>query len=177
MKLRVMPIAATAAVSAALLFGGWYAYGNVATISPLETIAKGLSGVEEAHIQLKGERANVSLQLAPDASLREIVNKLQRDGTKQLSGRELHIDIENPVSDKLEDWWASKLFEIAEAMDTKQFAQIPVKLSAAAEEQGITVRTEMDDRYVYVTLADQQSGEAKFVMLPREPARMEAWSR
>jgi hypothetical protein len=177
MKLRAMPIAAAAAVSAALLFGGWTIYSNVATVSPLETIASGVPGVEQAHIKVGGDRVNVQLQLAPQASLREVVAKLRSDGGKQIDGRELAVTVNNPASDKLEKWWATVLFDVAQAMETKRFSDIPAKLAAAAEGKGISVRAEMDDDYVYVTLVDENGGGSKFVMLPRVPAQLEAWGR
>jgi hypothetical protein len=73
----------------------------------------------------------------------------------------------------MEKWWSSALFDVAQAMETKQYAQIPVTLQNRAGESSLKVSTEMDDKYVYITLADGEF--SKYVMLSRTPAVMGVW--
>ncbi|MNI38883.1 hypothetical protein D3C73_930440 [compost metagenome] len=59
-------------------------------------------------------------------------------------------------------------------METKHYAEIPSSLDKqAAQLNGMTVATEMDNKYVYIRLT---KGEySKFILLPRVPAQLGVW--
>lgn len=65
------------------------------------------------------------------------------------------------------------MFSVAEAMDNKKYTEIPAKLEQMAKDSGIKTQTEMDTDNVYISLSDGDS--SKFIVLPRNPAKIGVW--
>lgn len=175
MKIRLLPVIISVCVSAVLLFGGYFAYRSVAMENPLHSVVSGIPGVELVSLKLNGDKAEVEVKLAPEASLREVYQRIESEGASVLKGRELELKTADSPDTALDQWWSSALFEVAQAMETMHYADIPKSLEARAEASGsgLKVETEMDEKYVYVTL---RNGEAvKRIMLPRTPAKLGVW--
>ncbi|MED4599547.1 hypothetical protein P9314_02360 [Paenibacillus validus] len=175
MKLRLLPVILSVVISSTLLFGGYFAYQSYAMENPLQKIVNGIEGVELVSTHLTADKAAIDVKLAAGKSLREVYSTIQTEGKPVIGDRELQIKVQNGSSPRLDAWWSSVLFEVAQAMETKQYAQIPKTLQAhtEADPNGIRATTEMDDRYVYITLTDGES--SKYIMLPRTPAKMGVW--
>ncbi|AFC29939.1 hypothetical protein [Paenibacillus mucilaginosus] len=178
MKLRLLPVILSVLVSSSLLFGGYFAYQSFAMENPLQKTVSGIKGVELVAMDLSGTSAAMEIKLEKGTSLREVYHQIQSQGGTALARKDLKLKVTNPGSARLEQWWSTALFDIAQAMETKQYAQIPATLkekAAQADQTGgaITATTEMDENYVYITLTD---GEAsKYIMLPRAAAKMGVW--
>jgi len=152
-----------------VLFGGWFVYRSMAMESPLAAEAMALPGVREAEIRVTDDTIQVTLRLAPDADMRRIVAGFREIAGQRLDRRELKVKVDQPPSETLERWWAQALFEVAEAMDNREYTRIPEALERRrAELPGLEADASMDDEYVYVRLALGQ--ESKFVLLPRHPS-------
>ncbi|SDC42151.1 hypothetical protein SAMN02799630_00378 [Paenibacillus sp. UNCCL117] len=176
MKIRLFPVLLSLVITAALLFGGYFAYQSYAMESPLQKVVSGIEGVELVSTHLSSDGAEVQVKLASGKSVREVYQRIQSEGRQVIGSRELRLKIVEEPSAKLDDWWASTLFEVAQAMETKQYAQIPATLEVrtkADPASEIRAITEMDDRFVYITLTDGQA--SKYVMLPRTPVKMGVW--
>ncbi|TYP77719.1 hypothetical protein [Paenibacillus methanolicus] len=175
MRIKVVPTVMTAVLSASLLVGGWYAYRNVATVQPLEQIVNEVPGVTAATPVVGRENVTVQLTLKPDANIRKVYDTIAEKGDTVIGDRTLELQIENKQADEtLNDIWSAKLFDIAQAMENRQYAQIPAAMAAIEQEyKGVTATSEMDDKNVYITLKD---GEAvKHVILPRTPNQLGVW--
>lgn len=175
MKLRLVPVVVSVVISASILFGGYFAYQSYAMESPLQKTVTSISGVELVSMHLNGSQAAMELKLASGVSLRETVNQIEKDGASIIGKKQLNIKVVNETSEKLEQWWSSALFEVAQAMETKQYSQIPKTLQAQADASGgqLKVNTEMDNNYVYITLTD--GAMSKYVMLPRTASKLGVW--
>ncbi|MCZ8512989.1 hypothetical protein O9H85_11265 [Paenibacillus filicis] len=175
MKLRLIPVVVSVLISGTVLFGGYFAYQSYAMESPLQKTVSSIPGVHLVSLNLNTTDAVMELKLDPGVSLREAYAKISKDGAGALGTRTLKLKVDNASSPKLDQWWSSALFEVAQAMETKQYSQIPKTLEArsAAAGDGLKVTTEMDDRYVYITMIDGDA--SKYVMLPRTPAKMGVW--
>lgn len=176
MKLRIFPILASVIVTSAVLFGGWFAYDSYAMKNPLSDLVGGIHGVEHAEFALSSDQVVVKLRLLPDASLREIRHTIVTNGAAIIGKRSIQLQVENDSSAKLEQWWSKALFNVAEAMETRQYSQIPgllEELSGQFESGGLKAETEMDDQNVYIRLTDGKT--SKFVILPRVPAKLGVW--
>jgi hypothetical protein len=176
MRIRWIPALVSVAVGVGLLFGGWFTYEQLAVKGPLEKAISKLPDVVKSTSSFENGTANVSLTLAEGADLRTVYDQLRTDGASVLKGRELKLDVSGAVSSEvLNKLWSTVLFDVAQAMETKMYSQIPAALDKlAAANKGLTVNTEMDETNVYVTL---HKGEAvKYVILPRTPATMEVWN-
>jgi len=175
MKLRLLPVIISISVSAVLLFGGWFVYQSVAMENPLAEAVESMPGVQLVHTSIMNTETELEVKLQPGTSLREVYSHIQIEGKQALGKRELKLKVANDTSPQIEQWWSSALFDVAQAMETKKYAEIPVKLEArAASTNGLKVSTEMDDKYVYITLSE--GDYYKYVMLPRKPAVMGVWS-
>lgn len=174
MKLRLLPILLTVALSAAILFGGLFIYRSVAMENPLAHLTDNMTGVQQAKPDIQSDKVTVNLQLASGVSLRELYAALYEKSVPVIGKRELQLNVSSDSSPELDKWWSDRLFDVAEAMETKRYAQIPASLQQHAPElAGLSVATEIDDRNVYIHLS--ANGHDKYVVLPRVPAKMGVW--
>ncbi|MCR8642240.1 hypothetical protein NV379_06160 [Paenibacillus sp. N1-5-1-14] len=173
-KLRPLPIVISTVCAAAVLFGGWFTYQSLAMESPLKKIVSEQPAVTDSDITLQNSNLIVDLQLNKDANIREVVQNLFKDGTSIIGNKTVTINAKGQPSPELGTWWSHALFDVAGAMETKQYNLIPEALQKrAAQLEGLEIKTEMDDYFMYVTLI---RGDAyKFILLPRTPAKVGAW--
>ncbi|MFC0214811.1 hypothetical protein ACFFK0_20600 [Paenibacillus chartarius] len=166
MKLRLLPIVVSVAVSSVVLFGGWFGYHSFAMENPMKAIVEQIPGVSDAQMQLKRDEVQVSLRLGSGASLREVYQTIETKGASIIGDRKVNVEVTNETSPEIDRWWSSALFDVAQAMETKQYADIPKVLEQHKSSlPGLTVLTEMDDDNVYVQLSDGE--KSKYVILPR----------
>lgn len=174
MKIKLAPLLLTAALSVALLFGGWAAYRHYAVEQPLDRVAAAAPGVRSAESEMTGGQVVLRLQLQPDADLADIYKTIKQEGAGQIGGRSIELNVQSTTSEKLEQAWRYSLFDIAEAMETRHYSGIREAMSRlSAQFPGVSATTDIDEDNVYIRLQDGQS--AKYVVLPRQPATMEVW--
>jgi hypothetical protein len=173
-KLRIGTIAASVAVSALLLFGGWYAYQHWVVESPFEKTVKQFDGVNSVESDINRKQVALKLDLKPGTNLGELVKYINNDGKKWVGQRELSFEIKDQSNSDLNRAWNKVLFSIAQAMENKQYTNITTALDQLQQQdKSITAKAEMDDKNVYITLTDGKA--SKFIILPRIPERMGAW--
>ncbi|MFC5650768.1 hypothetical protein ACFPYJ_16965 [Paenibacillus solisilvae] len=177
MKIRLMPTLITVVLSASLLVGGWFIYRNVATVQPLERIVAEVPGVVQANPVISNDAVTLDLTLDKDANIRNIYDRIANDGKAVIGSRELKLNIQpvaNEDQTKLDDVWSSVLFDVAQAMEHRNYSDIPAAMKQMEHQfPGVKATTEMDDINVYITLKDGNS--AKYMVLPRTPDQMGAW--
>lgn len=174
-KLRILPLMLSIAVSFIILFGGWFAYHSMAVKQPFSQIVSNIVGVEYANVEINRGEVNIELLLQYDASLREIVLQINEQGRSYVDDKQLIIDIINSPSSELDRWWSSALFDVAEAMEKRQYSKIPLTLNnLGSNTSNLQVMTEMDSTHVYVRLI--QGDHAKFIMLPIHPPPIGVWN-
>ncbi|MCH1639701.1 hypothetical protein D3C76_300240 [compost metagenome] len=174
MKLRIGPIAASIAISAFVLFGGWFLYRQWAIERPLENIVKSVEGVNHVEMDIKPDELSLQLKLEPGTDLGALVRQIEQNGKEQIGKRTLKLDVEEQSSPELDQLWEKALFTVAQAMENKQYTQITAALKQMEQENSkLKATAEMDDKNVYITLTDGQY--SKFVILPRTPERMGVW--
>lgn len=166
MKLRLLPVVLSVIISAGVLFGGWFAYTSFAMENPLSDIIGKVPGVTSSTMKLEKDRVDIEVNLQADANLRTVVERINKDGASIIGKRTVNIQVKDNPSEKLNEWWSKALFEVAQAMETRHYADIPTTLQKyAADMPSMKVESEMDQTYVYIRLTD---GDAtKFIMLPR----------
>lgn len=177
MKLKWLPVIVSFAVTALLLFGGWHVYHSYALQSPLAEQIANLDGVQRAETVVDNRTVQLTLILERDASLRRIMSEIRSAGASYIKDRELVLKIDNPPTPELDEWWSNVLFDIAEAMDTKNYSAIPAILNRqqdGAEGVEVEAEAEIDEQYVYIRLARDE--QVKFIMLPRIPPQYVGWS-
>lgn len=175
LKLRPLPLIISIVASSVLLFGGWFVYNSMALNNPLAKIVNEIDGVNRAETQVLRNEVKVDLTLDEEASLREVIQQLKAEGSSLIGQRELTVSVNDNSSPELERWWSSVLFDIAEAMEHKQYSQIPTTLELhKGELAGLHFATEMDEQHVYIKLVHDDY--SKFIMLPRTPNMMGVWS-
>lgn len=173
MKLKVVPIVVAVVASASLLFGGWFIYHSVAMENPLNQALDGSPGVVSYDAKIDSSKTVFHVDLNAGANLREIVQLIENKNADVAGKRKAEINVTSNTTPQLEAWWSQALFDVAQAMETSRYADIPVKLNEKAGAEGLSVKTEMDDANVYVSLTEGE--HSKFVILPRSPAKMGVW--
>lgn len=175
MKIRPLPVVLTAVITAGLLIGGWFTYRNEADLKPLDRIATSAPGVVNAQPVVGRSSVTLNLTLNRDANLRNIYDTIATKGNDIIGSKDLKLNIEKAGSSAaLDDVWASMLFEVAQAMDHRSYADIPAAMKQAeSEHAGIQAESEMDDTNVYITLKDGKG--VKYIVLPRTSNTIGAW--
>ena len=173
MKLRPIPIVLTVVISAALLFGGWFFYRQTTMQGPLQKIVQDYKGFNDAKFNINRNQINLKLDLKPNTNLSGLVDQITTKGKSVVGNRTLKFDFVDHSSDKLNRYWDSAMFTVAEAMDNKKYTDIPAKLQKLAQDSGIKTQTEMDTKNVYISLSDGSA--SKFIVLPRDPGKMGVW--
>lgn len=134
-----------------------------------------IQGVKGAKAEFNRDRVTLTLTLAPDADLAHVVSQARRASQPYIGKRQLSVDVESSDSAKLESIWQKALFDIAQAMETKKYSDIPAALEKLqSNRQDFSAATQMDTDYVYISMKDDQGG-SKFVILPRHPNKMGVW--
>lgn len=174
MKIRILPLTITAALTAAILFGGWFAYRHYGIEQPLDRIAGSVPGVTSAVVETTNGQVNIDLELKQDANIAEVYRKLKEDGASEIGSKTLTLSPKGTTNEKLEQAWRYSLFDVAQAMENRQYTGIREAMNKLSDQYpGVTAETSMDEDNVYVTLRDGEN--AKFVILPRQPATLEVW--
>lgn len=177
MKIRLIPTVITVVLSASLLVGGWFIYQNVATVNPLERIVAEVPGVIGGKPVISNDTVTMDLTLDKDANIRNIYDTIAGEGKSVIGSRELKLSIQPAASEdqqKLNDVWSSVLFDVAQAMDHRNYSDIPGAMKQVEKKfTGVKATSEMDEENVYITLRDGDS--AKYIILPRTPDQMGAW--
>lgn len=173
MKLRPIPIVITVVVSAALLFGGWFFYRQTTMQGPLQKIIQNYKGVNSAQFDIKRNEIDLKLDLKPDTNVSGLVNRITTEGKSVIGSRTLKFDFVDHSSDKLNRYWDSAMFTVAEAMDNKKYTEVTSKLQELAKDTGIKIQTEMDTKNVYISLSEGDN--SKFIVLPRDPGKIGVW--
>jgi hypothetical protein len=171
-KLRLLPVVITVVVSSSVLFGGWFMYQSVAMEDPFLKQVAAIDGVSEPYMEMKRDLAMVRVQLEPDASLSRSYREILKVGKATLGSRTVQVEVSGESSDALNAWWSKALFDVAQAMETKQYSLIPERLQQLAGDE-LTVETEIDENNVYIAIHD--GPHSKYVILPRKPAMMGVW--
>ncbi|SDR79413.1 hypothetical protein SAMN05444162_0053 [Paenibacillaceae bacterium GAS479] len=173
-KWKLFPFFVTIAVSATLLFGGWYAYQQTAIERPLNKAVQSLPGVASAVPAISDDAVTVKLKLNTGADLRTIYDQISRQGASVIGSRKLILQIDQASSPKLDAVWSSQLFTIAEAMETREYSRIPDAMAKLEKTQpGLKAKSLMDDTNVYVTL--EFGTDTKYIILPRAGEVMGVW--
>lgn len=174
-KLRIVPLVTTVAISAVVLFGGWFAYSQFAVQAPLKKLVTQYDGVKNVQFDITQKQVDLKLDLDPKTDLSGLVQHLTVDGKSLLGSRKLKLTVVDHSSKTLDEWWSKALFPVAEAMDNKKYTEIPATLEKLKEgSPNLTVNSAMDSDNIYVTLTDGKA--SKFIVLPRVPGQLGVWN-
>ncbi|WP_160647320.1 cation transporter [Chengkuizengella marina] len=174
MKFRPIPILVTLVISFSVLFGGWSLYNSYALTNPMTDIISNIDGVNEVNTAFDADQVTIELTLDPNISIREVIQQIEAEGKSVINDREVTYHIQDDSNHKIDEWWSSSLFDVAQAMENKQYGDIPLKLEQQIHElEGLEVKTEIDDSNVYVQLKLDE--HFKVIILPRTPAELEVW--
>jgi hypothetical protein len=170
-KLRLLPVFLTALIASAVLFGGWFGYRSLAMETPLSSHVNQIQGVTHSNTSITSNQVTINLTLGKDANLRQIVQQIEQDNASVIGNRSLQITVNNTSSPELEAWWSRVLFDVAQAMETKAYGDIPKALQAQMPKlPGLSATSEMDDHNVYIQL--KLGDLRKDIILPRQPTQL-----
>lgn len=174
-KLNPAVILITSVITLVVLFGGWFTYQHLALKSPLVKLINEQPSVEDATIKLNDNELDVDLKVTQDINIREFMNTIYKEGQSYIGSRNVNLHIEEQSSPAIEAWWSSTLFDVAEAMELKQYSRIPTTLqNKAGELPGLGITTDIDEKNVYIKLTHQEA--VKIIILPRMPNKMEVFA-
>lgn len=168
MKIRILPVALTAALSLIVLLGGWFLYRQTALERPVEKMLSQYPGVTRAQVTITQNKALLKLDLQSNVDLRAMIAQLRKKEGSLLGDRSIALDIADHSTPEIDDLWKQASFSVAEAMANKRYTMIPDTLSKIQNEHGgYTISSGMDEQYVYVSLSSSSDKNAnKYIILP-----------
>ncbi|WP_239614232.1 hypothetical protein [Cohnella mopanensis] len=182
-KIKIIPLTITAALTAAILFGGWFTYRHYGVEQPLDRVANSIEGVESAKVVMSNGHVDIKVKLASDANLGDVYRLIKNKGASEIGNKELELSATAAATDtsvtsqsnaRLDKVWSYALFNVAESMENRKYSGIRDTMSKLSEQfPGVTVTTDMDEDNVYISMHDGDA--AKYVVLPRQPAMLGAW--
>jgi hypothetical protein len=174
MKLKILPITITAALTAAILFGGWFAYRQFGVEQPLIRVANSITGVKSANVETSSGLVKINVKLSPDANLEEVYRQIKEGGAGEIGNNKFELAATATDSTLLDKAWSFALFDVAQAMENRKYSDVRnAMLKLSDQFPGVSVSTQMDDNNVYISMRDGVA--AKFVVLPRQPVMLGAW--
>lgn len=174
MKLRTWPIVLTVALSALLLFGGWFAYRQWVIEDPLKKLVTNYKGVNTVQFDITRNQVDLKLNLEPGTDITGLVKYIEQDGKKLIGNRTIKFDVVDDSSPALDKLWDQVLFSVAQAMENKQYTEITTALNELEQQDSsLSTNAEIDENNVYITMTD--GTHSKFIILPRIPQTLGAW--
>ncbi len=174
MKLRVVPIMWSVVISVIVLFGGWVSIHRYAIEQPFKQSVSEINGIASAHIDFERDQTWVELNLSQEAPLQEVVQMVRHVASSKRGVAPVVVEARSQSSQAIDEWWSQVLFEIAQAMETKQYRDIPLILQQNKSSlTGLHVVTAIDEEWVYIEL--HQGLDHKYIMLPRIPSQLGVW--
>lgn len=157
---------------------GGFTYQYVAQQKPLETELK-QAQYSEVTLPIVQEEEGVTIEISPvgTASLEEAVNEIQAIMSKHTKDSDLiNISLVNQEkSDLLDSLWEKELFNVAEAMSSKQYSKLPILMDSLQKQvKGLEANASIDQNYVYVTLS--KDNLIKHILLPINNQEMGVWN-
>ncbi|UHA73001.1 quinolinate synthase [Paenibacillus sp. 481] len=173
-KIRPIPTVTIMALAGAVLFGGWHLYETKMVEQPLAEAIQEHKLAKQVQVDLQQKSVVVKLEAKPEANVRELVQAAYKEADKRAKGRSIRVEMINEQSTpRLEQIWSKAIFGVAEAMVHQKYSDIPKQLTALTQQTTVNVETEMDERFVYVTLKDGKG--IKTVLLPLQGEKMGVW--
>lgn len=139
-----------------------YAY-NV----PIERSLSHLSGIESYNYQVGNNTIVIQAKFNPDASIKDIYAKINEDLSSVVRGRRLYVKPTNAADESLNAYWNSVSLRVTQAIDSKNYSDVPELLQGIPQDGSIHTGAEVDDRYIYITLSN--SSNVKFIQFVRNP--------
>jgi len=143
-------------------------YRHMALERPVEKILVNYPGVTSAQAHITQKQAVLKLDLESNVDIRGLMAQLSKEQSTLFENRSIKLDIADHSTPEIEELWNQASFSVAEAMANKKYTLIPNTLSKIQNENnGYTLSSDMDDRYVYVTLSSSSDKKAnKYIVLP-----------
>ncbi|GGO04210.1 heavy-metal-associated domain-containing protein [Saccharibacillus kuerlensis] len=173
MKIRMLPVVITAALSLVLLLGGWFLYRQTALERPVEQILSQYPGVNSAQVNITQNQALLKLDLQSNVDLRGMIAELRKEQGQMFKKRSIVLDIADHSTPDIDALWKEASFSVAEAMASKRYTMIPDTLSKIqSENDEYTISSDMDNHYIYVALSSATDKKAnKYIILPLTAAQ------
>ncbi len=173
LKIRMLPVVITAALSLVLLLGGWFLYRQTALERPVEQILSQYPGVNSAQVNITQNQALLKLDLQSNVDLRGMIAELRKEQGQMFKKRSIVLDIADHSTPDIDALWKEASFSVAEAMASKRYTMIPDTLSKIqSENDEYTISSDMDNHYIYVALSSATDKKAnKYIILPLTAAQ------
>jgi len=175
--IKIKPFLITFIISLAVITMLWFGYLYFGVQKPLNIE---LQGANYSTAQYKADSSTKMLyiSLTPDTSvsLDKAVHELSEIISKsKYSNYTVNFEVISASNDPLDSIWSHSLFQMADMMANKRYANIPQYLNQLQlENKGLQVDSAIDDRYVYITLRDEAA--IKYILLPLKDQTMEVWN-
>lgn len=163
-NLRITYILITAAVVAALLFGGRFAYQRVRLDNPFQQALSAVPGVAKGEIQKTPDGYELTLTMGRVNDLQTTVQEVERVAEQYGKVPVLKIQLKDNATPELKETYYQMHFAIEEAAAQGNFTAMKAQVDAQAARAGLTGwRVQVTDNQLYVQLKKGDSSLYRMV--------------
>lgn len=165
-NLRITYILISAAVVAALLFGGRLAYQRVRLDNPFQQALSAVPGVAKGEAQKTRDGYELTLVMDRVSDLQTSVQEAERVAEQYGKTPVIKIQLKDNATPELRETYYQMHFAIEEAAVRGNFTAMKVQIDAQAAQAGLTGwRVQVTDNQLYVQL--QKGGSCLYRLVDR----------
>ena len=151
-RIRLVPTLISFLVAFAVLFGGWNVYRNYGLEHPAEQKLQQIPYVTEAHVNMKGQKRNVTITLSnhiPD--LQTTYHALQQN-VEQTLGNDTTITVVDHRSNELIQLYQTFQPILFEGIHKGNYTEMIQSIQTTAQHSGVSAKVTMDMNHVYLQM-------------------------
>lgn len=168
MNIRPLPILISFLVTACLLFGGWYVYGEQFVKKPIRDEIGKMSGVSLHELKVGRQQVNMVISLNDPKKFQSNYQQIKRIAAEKAGNKKVVIDFK-PAENEMQTIWEDIQLQIAEAIDLHQYSRIQQVFESLKGKKVITDYVlRIDDEAIYIYMAKGDSPFYKVLTRTKE---------
>jgi hypothetical protein len=156
MKIRPLPIFLSFFITACLLFGGWFVYGEQFVKKPIRDEVEKLNGVSLHEIKVGRQQVTMMISLQDPKKFQSNYQQIKRIAKEKAGNKKVVIDFKS-AENEMQTIWEDIQLQIAEAIDLHQYSRIQQVFESLKGKKVITdyvLRIDEEAIYIYMTNGD-----------------------
>lgn len=156
MKIRPLPIFLSFFISACLLFGGWFLYGEQFVKKPIRDEIGKMKGVSLQELKVGRENVAITISLQDPKKFQSNYQEIKRIAKEKVGDKKVVIDFKSSEG-VMQTIWEENQLQIAEAIDLHQYSQIQQvfdNLKGKKVIKDYVLRIDDENIYIYMTNGD-----------------------
>ncbi len=168
MKIRPLPIFLSFLLSACILFGGWFIYGEQFVKKPIRDEIGKMKDVSLQELKVGREQVTITIALQNPNKFQSNYQDIKRLAKEKAGEKKIVIDFKSQEG-KMQTIWEENQLQIAEAIDLHQYSRIQQVFDQLKGKKVIKDYVlRIDDEYIYIYMTNGDSPFYKVLSRTKE---------